>query len=97
MTLQTKPAMTLISEELAAKKMSLASIIDGIAQVIVERSHKGMNYGVLLAPEGLIEFIPEMNAMIAELNDVLAHHAVSYTHLDVYKRQGPGSAAPDVR
>ena len=46
--LKTKPAMTLISEEVAAKKMSLASIIDGIAQVIVERSHKGMNYGCLL-------------------------------------------------
>jgi pyrophosphate--fructose-6-phosphate 1-phosphotransferase len=73
--LQTKPAITLISEEIAAKQESLASIIDRIAQVIVERSHKGMNYGVLLAPEGLIEFIPEMNAMIAELNDVLAHHA----------------------
>jgi pyrophosphate--fructose-6-phosphate 1-phosphotransferase len=79
--LQTKPAITLISEEVAAKKMSLASIIDQIAQVIVERSHKGMNYGVLLAPEGLIEFIPEMNAMIAELNDVLAHHAGEFAAL----------------
>jgi len=79
--LQTKPAITLISEEIATRKESLASIIDRVAQVIVERSHKGMNYGVLLAPEGLIEFIPEMNAMIAELNDVLAHHVAEFAAL----------------
>jgi pyrophosphate--fructose-6-phosphate 1-phosphotransferase len=79
--LQTKPAITLISEEIAARKMSLANIIDGIARVIIERSHKGMNYGVVLAPEGLIEFIPEMNAMIAELNDVLAHNAAEFAAL----------------
>ncbi|HMV04395.1 MAG TPA: diphosphate--fructose-6-phosphate 1-phosphotransferase [Accumulibacter sp.] len=79
--LQTKPAIALISEEIAARQMSLASIIERIAQVIVERSHKGMNYGVLLAPEGLIEFIPEMNRMIAELNDVLAHHAGEFATL----------------
>lgn len=79
--LQTKPAIALISEEIATKKQSLASIIDHIAQVVVNRSHQGMNYGVLLAPEGLIEFIPEMNAMIAELNDVLAHHAAAFAEL----------------
>ncbi len=79
--LQTKPAIALISEEIATKKQSLASIIDHIAQVVVNRSHQGMNYGVLLAPEGLIEFIPEMNAMIAELNDALAHHAAAFAEL----------------
>lgn len=79
--LQTKPAIALISEEIAANQMSLASIVDRIAQVVVERSHKGMNYGVLLVPEGLIEFIPEMNAMIAELNDVLAHHVAEFSSL----------------
>jgi len=79
--LQTKPAIAIISEEVSARKMSLASIIDSIAKVVVERSHKGMNYGVLLAPEGLIEFIPEMNAMIAELNDVLAHEATAFAAL----------------
>jgi pyrophosphate--fructose-6-phosphate 1-phosphotransferase len=84
--LQTKPAITLISEEIAARKMSLATIIDGIARVIVERSHKGMNYGVVLAPEGLIEFIPEMNALIAELNDVLAHNAADFAALSADAR-----------
>ena len=84
--LQTKPAITLISEEIAARKMSLATIIDGIARVIIERSHKGMNYGVVLAPEGLIEFIPEMNALIAELNDVLAHNAAEFAALSADAR-----------
>ena len=77
--LQTKPAVTIISEEVAEKKQSLASIVEQIAQTVVLRSGKGMNHGVVLIPEGLIEFIPEMNTLIAE--------PVSYTHLDVYKRQ----------
>ncbi len=73
--LQTKPAVTLISEEVAAKKQSLAEIVDQIAQTVILRAGKGLNHGVVLVPEGLIEFIPEMNALIAELNDVLARHA----------------------
>ncbi len=90
--LQTKPAIALISEEIAANQESLASIIDRVAQIIVERSHQGMNYGVLLAPEGLIEFIPEMNTMIADLNDVLAHHAAEFAALtDAAKADFVGS------
>ncbi len=76
--LQTKPAVTIISEEVAEKKQSLASIVDQIAQAVVGRSAKGINHGVVLVPEGLIEFIPEMNVLIAELNDVLAHHAAAF-------------------
>lgn len=73
--LQTKPAITLISEEVAAKQLSLAAIVDNIAQTVVLRAKKGISHGVVLVPEGLIEFIPEMNALLAELNDALAHHA----------------------
>ena len=76
--LQTKPAITIISEEVAEKKQSLASIVDQIAQAVVARAAKGINHGVVLIPEGLIEFIPEMNALIAELNDVLAHHVTEF-------------------
>jgi pyrophosphate--fructose-6-phosphate 1-phosphotransferase len=79
--LQTKPASAIISEEVAEKKMSLASIVEQIAQTVVLRSKKGMNYGVVLIPEGLIEFIPEMNTLIAELNDQLAHHADEFAAL----------------
>jgi len=79
--LQTKPAITIISEEVAAKKQSLASIVDQIAQAVVARAAKGINHGVVLVPEGVIEFIPEMNVLIAELNDVLAHHAAAFAAL----------------
>ena len=81
--LQTKPAVTLISEEVAEKRQSLASIVDNIAQVVVARAAKGIHHGLVLIPEGLIEFIPEMNALIAELNETLAHNETVFAaHTD---------------
>lgn len=80
--LQTKPAVTLISEEVAAQKLSLGAIVEQITQAVIERYRsKGLKHGVVLVPEGLIEFIPEMNALIAELNDLLAHHADAFAAL----------------
>ena len=80
--LQVKPATTLISEEVAEKKMSLGAIVDQIAKAVIERyKNKSLKHGVVLVPEGLIEFIPEMNALIAELNDLLAHHAEAFSAL----------------
>jgi pyrophosphate--fructose-6-phosphate 1-phosphotransferase len=79
--LQTKAAVTLISEEVAARKQSLASIVDEIAQVVVARANKGITHGVVLVPEGLIEFVPEMHALIAELNDVVAQNADEFGSL----------------
>ncbi len=76
--LQVKPAVTIISEEVAAKKQSLASIVDQIAHAVVARAAKDITHGVVLIPEGLIEFIPEMNTLIAELNDALAHNAEDF-------------------
>ncbi len=70
--LQTKPAISLISEEIAEKKTSLSEIVDYIAQIVVVRAKKGINYGVVLIPEGIIEFIPEMTSLIAELNEKVA-------------------------
>ena len=70
--LQTKPSIALISEEIAEKSMSLDSIVDYIVKVITERRIKGINHGVILVPEGLIEFIPEMSRLIIELNKTLA-------------------------
>ncbi|WP_153109567.1 diphosphate--fructose-6-phosphate 1-phosphotransferase [Propionivibrio limicola] len=86
--LQTRPAVTLISEEVAEKKQSLASIVDQIARSVIERAAKGVTHGVVLVPEGLIEFIPEMNALIAELNDVLAHHADAFAASSADERIG---------
>jgi pyrophosphate--fructose-6-phosphate 1-phosphotransferase len=76
--LQTKPAITLISEEIAEKKRSLAFIVERIAQAVAARAGKGIHHGVVLIPEGLIESIPEMNVLIAELNEVIAQHAVEF-------------------
>lgn len=66
--LQTQPNLTLIGEEIAAKKMTLAQVTAQIADLIEERSSKGLNYGVILIPEGLIEFIPEIGRLINELS-----------------------------
>jgi pyrophosphate--fructose-6-phosphate 1-phosphotransferase len=75
--LQTKPAVALISEEVAEKKLSLGQIVDGVAQVVVARAKKGINHGVVLVPEGLIEFIPEVNALLAALNQLMATDAAT--------------------
>src|SRR5574344_1866277 len=70
--LQTQPNITIISEEVEAKNMSLDDIVTYIATSVVARAEQGNNFGVVLIPEGLIEFIPEVKALIAELNDLLA-------------------------
>ncbi len=70
--LQTKPAITLISEEVEEKKMSLSEIVANICDTVAKRAAKGINHGVVVVPEGLIEFIPEMKDLIAELNEIIA-------------------------
>ncbi|KAI5672980.1 hypothetical protein M9H77_13344 [Catharanthus roseus] len=74
--LQTHPNITLIGEEVAAKKETLKNVTDYIADVICKRAERGYNYGVILIPEGLIDFIPEVQQLIAELNEILAHDVV---------------------
>ena len=73
--LQTQPNIAIISEEVAAKKMTLAQIVEEMAVVVAARAKAGMNFGVALIPEGLIEFVPEIKVLIAELNDLLAANA----------------------
>ena len=70
--LQTQPNITMISEEIEAKQMSLKSIVDYMSDIIARRAANGKNFGIALIPEGLIEFVPEMKAMIANLNDTMA-------------------------
>ncbi|MCI1273145.1 MAG: diphosphate--fructose-6-phosphate 1-phosphotransferase [Clostridiaceae bacterium] len=69
--LQTQPNITLISEEVEQNKMSLNSIIEYMTEIIVKRANMGKNFGIVVVPEGLIEFIPEMKTMIANLNDIM--------------------------
>ena len=72
--LQTHPNIAIISEEVEAKGMSLDEIVDYIAGIIAKRAEKGLNYGTVIIPEGLIEFIPAIKKLINELNDFLAHN-----------------------
>ncbi|MBQ2742386.1 MAG: diphosphate--fructose-6-phosphate 1-phosphotransferase [Oscillospiraceae bacterium] len=70
--LETQPNICLISEEVAAKKMSLSQIADYIADSVAGRAAKGMNFGVAIIPEGVVEFVPEFSVLIAEINELLA-------------------------
>ncbi len=70
--LQTQPNITMISEEVEEKKMSLEQIVNYMTNIIVKRANNGKNFGIAIIPEGLIEFIPEMKSMIANLNDIMA-------------------------
>jgi pyrophosphate--fructose-6-phosphate 1-phosphotransferase len=70
--LQTQPNICLISEEVEAKGLSLGQVVDHICASVVRRAENGENFGVVLIPEGLVEFIPEMKTLIQELNDVIA-------------------------
>ncbi len=85
--LQTQPNITIISEEVAHNKTSLNEIIDQIADVVVKRADNGENFGVVLVPEGLIEFIPEMGELISELNNLLAEKANYYNTLNTFEDQ----------
>ncbi len=70
--LETQPNICLISEEVSAKKMSLSQIADYIADSVEKRAAKGMNFGVAIIPEGVVEFVPEFSALIQEINELLA-------------------------
>lgn len=80
--LQTQPNICLISEEVEAKDMTLNQIVEQIATVVAKRAEKGNNFGVVLIPEGLIEFVPAIGRLIQELNDLLATHGNDYKDLD---------------
>ncbi len=70
--LQTQPNICLVGEEVEAKNQSVEDITNYIANVVAKRAEKGMNFGVCLVPEGLIEFIPSLKVLISEINDLLA-------------------------
>ncbi len=85
--LKTHPNITLVGEEVLAKKKTLGQIVNDIAKVIVDRSKAGKNFGVVLVPEGLIEFIPEMKALISALNDLLADNEAALSKLNTIKEK----------
>ncbi|MDE6668607.1 MAG: diphosphate--fructose-6-phosphate 1-phosphotransferase [Muribaculaceae bacterium] len=84
--LETQPNVCLISEEILAKRMTLDNIVSQLCYVIAERAKLGWNFGTVLVPEGLIEFIPSMKALISELNEVLVDHAEEIEGLEDLER-----------
>ena len=76
--LQTQPNVCIISEEVEAKNMTLQDVVDNIANIVGRRAEDGNNFGTVLIPEGLIEFIPAVKKLIAELNDFLAANAAEF-------------------
>ena len=80
--LQCQPNLCIISEEVEAKDQTLNDIVEQICNAVVARAEKNLNYGVVLVPEGLIEFIPAIGRLIEELNDLLAAHGSEYKDLE---------------
>ncbi len=83
--LQTQPNIAIISEEVEAKQQTLDDIITYIADIVAKRAAKGDNFGTVLIPEGLVEFIPAMKILIAELNDLIAEHEVEIAKFETNK------------
>ncbi len=80
--MQCQPNVCLISEEVEQKDMTLNQIVEDLAKVIANRAEDGNNFGVVLVPEGLIEFVPAISRLIDELNDLLAAHGEDYRDLE---------------
>ncbi len=79
--LQVQPNVCIVSEEVEAKDMSLDDVVTYVAQVVANRAAQGNNFGTVLIPEGLVEFIPAMKRLIAELNDFLAENAEEFSQI----------------
>lgn len=85
--LQTQPNIALISEEVEDSHKSLTEIVLDMVNIIVKRSELGSDFGIVLIPEGLIEFIPEMKQLISELNTLLAEHEDHFSTLNTFEDQ----------
>jgi diphosphate-dependent phosphofructokinase len=85
--LQTHPNIAIISEEITKKKTTLDDLAHQICNVIIQRSKEGKNFGVILVPEGLIEFIPEIKTLFSELNTILGENEVYFKTLNTLEGQ----------
>ncbi len=79
--LQCQPNVCLVSEEVEKKDMTLNQIVEQLCEAIAYRAERGDNFGTVIVPEGLIEFIPAVGRLIEELNDLLAKHGEEYKDL----------------
>ena len=79
--LQTQPNVTIVGEEVETKNQSLDDIVTYIAQIVANRAANGENFGTVLVPEGLIEFVPAIKKLIVELNDMLAANQAEFDQI----------------
>jgi diphosphate-dependent phosphofructokinase len=82
--LETQPNVCLISEEIETKQYSLDVVVNMICDSIIKRADRGDNFGIVLVPEGLVEFIPEIKVLIQELNDVIARDEESFSKISSF-------------
>ncbi|MBR1727071.1 MAG: diphosphate--fructose-6-phosphate 1-phosphotransferase, partial [Muribaculaceae bacterium] len=80
--LQTQPNLCLISEEVEEYCLELSDIVTSITNIVVKRARRGLNFGTILVPEGLIEFIPSCKALIEQLNEIMAKFKPEVSTLD---------------
>ena len=85
--LRTQPTWTLLTEEIKEKKFTLTQVAGQIADLVELRAKRGCKFGVVIVPEGLLEFVPEMNALIQELNELLIEQKKQYSKLKTWKDQ----------
>lgn len=93
--LKTHPNYCLIGEEVANNHMSLKDIIKEITDLIIARSLAGKDYGIILVPEGLLEFIPECKVLIQELNTILASNHILHISNVIEKLTNPSKKSLD--
>ncbi len=93
--LQCQPNCCIISEEVEQKNMSLQDVVDYIADIVATRANYGNNFGSVLVPEGLIEFIPSIKALIAELNDLLAAKGAEFAATENKKKFVVDNLSPE--
>jgi diphosphate-dependent phosphofructokinase len=86
--LQNHPNLALIGEEIAARKKTLAQVVQEVADLIAQRSERGRDYGIILIPEGLIEFFPEIERLLDELN-----HLPSLSREEILQKLTPSSSS----
>lgn len=70
--LQAHPNLCFIGEEVEEKKMTLTTVVDQVVKLIIDRANQGSNYGIVVLPEGLVEFMPDVEALISDINEILA-------------------------
>ena len=85
--LQTQPNICLIGEEVEAKNQSIEDITNYIADIVAKRAENGNNFGVILVPEGLVEFVPSLKMLIREINDLLASVEKEFNSLESIKEK----------